>query len=683
MKKKLTTYSVVLVALLVALPAFAAEVHYANNPVEDSWIVEVEPSVGNGPPMHALANGLAAAHGGQVGLMFNGALRGFVLHVPDQAITGLANHPLIRNLVQDEVYYDLLSEAVERCYPRTVVQHPSNTRPLPTSFAGTVQTLDCTHPEVGSGGNDCIDNWGLNRVGEENPPLDYRYQWAEDGASRWIYVLDTGVRASHREFENFIGQSRVFPLSNPTTEPDGDFYGHGTHVAAIAAGRTYGVAKSAFIYDVKVFENDDFPDPKMYLSWMLSGLQAISDHLTANPPTGIAVLNWSGANFEVFVSSDDKQYVMIREELAALLNAHDDLLLVQSAGNHNSDACLESFGDDALFPDVFDQILIVAGSDTSDQRLSFSNKGPCVDLFAPAEVVVSAFTYQPQHPPDHPDDAFCQLSGTSQAAPHVSGAAAVLSGLFPSENAVGIRNMILSSATPDVLDPSTLEGSPNLLLAVPASDGVIFDDDFAGLGNWPINATAGNGQNLDCPEGYCASINKAADTAYLGDTRPDDEYVYRVAFQVSPYAFSMGPNSRVVFFRGLGAGDTNLFEIYLIAGQAGFGDLMLGVDVPAAPGTVEQMVEISSGSLLDPTLQVELEWVSSAFSMKPTGFLRFWSGMEVLQDIELSISRDDLPTFGMTVESALLGIVSADGSVNGELRFSEFRSRRGDAAISF
>ncbi len=47
------------------------------------------------------------------------------------------------------------------------------------------------------------------------------------------------------------------------------------------------------------------------------------------------------------------------------------------------------------------------------------------------------------------------------------------------------------------------------------------------------------------------------------------------------------------------------------------------------------------------------------------------------------VSLDDLDTHGMTVESALLGAVGANGSVVGQLRFSDFKSRREDLAISF
>ncbi len=440
------------------------------------------------------------------------------------------------------------------------------------------------------------------------------------------------------------------------------------------------MAKWATIYDVKVVDDRQ----TTFLSWWIAGLQAIRDHMTDNAPlNGIAVMNWSGANStDGLANGGTKQHALVRQELVGLLAAHENLLLVQSAGNHEQDACFWSVGSDDFFPSVFDQILVVGGSDPSDQRLDdgvvTSNIGDCVDLFAPAALVVSAFKSD--------DNAACELSGTSMAAPHASGTAVVLSELFPSEDAAGIRDLIISSATLGALDPLTLgAGSPNRLLALPGSDGVIFDDGFNGLGNWPINVETGNGVNSAC-SGYCAAVDSAADTAYLGDTRPDDEYAYRVAFRLSKEDLAFGPNSEVTLLRAWGAGDSTLFELLLETGPSGFVGVNPSLKVIAQTnsGPVEQIVELPGGGLfMDPTLQLELEWVPSAFTSEPKGFFRLWSGLIALQNVELQVSLDDLDTHGMTVESALLGVVSANGSVAGELRFSEFKSRREDLAISF
>ncbi len=316
MMMKVSVFCVTFMTLVAGLPAFAAEVHYATNPVPGSWLIELEDSAGRaGAAMEALAHSMAAAHGGEAGFMYDGGLRGFVLRVPDQAINGLAHHPLIKNLIQDERYEGVLSEAAPYCYPRHGSQHMSNSRALPGWGPGTVQALDCTAPEVGSGGPECIDNWGLDRIGEESLPADYRYQWPDEAASRRIYVMDTGVRDTHREFERFFDVSRVVHLFDATAEGDGDYHGHGTHVAAIAAGRTYGVAKWATIYDVKVVDDSQTTN----LSWWLAGLQAIREHMTKNPTAGIAVFNWSGGNIEDLPAGRTTQHAMAGEEPVGLL----------------------------------------------------------------------------------------------------------------------------------------------------------------------------------------------------------------------------------------------------------------------------------------------------------------------------------------------------------------------------
>ncbi len=659
----------------------AAEIHYAAHPVHGSWVVEVEA----GAPLANFAHAIAAAHGGNVGSIYERGFRGFVLRVPDQAIPGLAHHPLIKHLIQDEWYSEgVLSEAAPYCYAQDGPQHMPNTRALPSVNSGAVQTVDCTEPEEGSGGPTCIDNWGIDRTGEESLPLDFRFQWPENGVGRRIYHFDTGIRETHREFERLLGLSRVEHLFNPTGDPDGDLHGHGTHVAAIAAGRTYGVAKWATIYRLQIVRGDEMT----FLTWIMDGFQAIDDHLQKNPTAGIAVMNWSGGNREDWATGDEKQYVLLRQSLADLLEAHPNLLLVQAAGNRagtqGHQACDYSFGDDEEFPTVFDQILVAGGSEPSDQRLIgppwTSNYGECIDLFAPAAVVVSAWKAH--------DSAACQISGTSMAAPHVSGAAVVFSELFPSADAAGIRDLIVAAATEDALDPSTLgEGSPNLLLALPAADGVIFDDDFAGLVNWPINVETGQGENSACPGGYCAHIESAAaDTAYLGDTRPAREYVYRAAFLLSKEDLTFGPGSEVTLFRALGIGDSTLFELLLDTGPDPFGQQnpALRVIVQTNSGPVEGLVDLpEAGPLVDPTLQLEFEFVPSAFESEPEGFFRLWSGFASLGTVQLQINLDELETYGMTVESALLGIVSASGTVAGELWFSDFKSRREDLAISF
>ena len=109
-------------------------------------------------------------------------------------------------------------------------------------------------------------NWGLRRINEANNPYvgnsaPGAYNYTLDGTGVDIVIQDSGLQIDHPEFQDAAGTSRVVELdwysgfSGGGSMPTGhytDFDGHGTHVAGIAAGKTYGWAKNAKIYAVKV-----------------------------------------------------------------------------------------------------------------------------------------------------------------------------------------------------------------------------------------------------------------------------------------------------------------------------------------------------------------------------------------------------------------------------------------------
>merc|ERR1712038_356198 len=120
---------------------------------------------------------------------------------------------------------------------------------------------------------------------------------------------------------------------------------------------------------------------------------------------------------------------------------------VIAAGNSNADACNAS-------PAGADDVITVASSAETDSRSSFSNWGSCVEIFAPGSNIKSAWWQR--------DDEYRTISGTSMAAPHVCGGAALLLGenWDPADVSQALQDM----ATPNkISDP---RGSPNLLLYV-------------------------------------------------------------------------------------------------------------------------------------------------------------------------------------------------------------------------
>lgn len=269
--------------------------------------------------------------------------------------------------------------------------------------------------------------WGLDRIDQRDLPLNNTYNYTPTGAGVTAYIIDTGIRATHNEYNGRV-------VSGFTSINDGngtnDCNGHGTHVAGTVGGSTYGVAKSVNLVAVRVLNCSG--------SGTTSGVIAGIDFVAANHPAGTpAVANMSlggGAS-----SSLD----------TAVQNAiNDGVTFAVSAGNSNADACTQS---PARAPNA-----ITVGSTTmTDARSSFSNFGTCVDIFAPGSSITSAWATG--------DAATNTISGTSMASPHVAGVAALFLETNSAASPAEVAAAMTSSATPNkVTNPGT--GSPNLLL---------------------------------------------------------------------------------------------------------------------------------------------------------------------------------------------------------------------------
>ena len=294
-------------------------------------------------------------------------------------------------------------------------------------------------------------NWALDRVDQQDLPLtsSYTYNGAQNGAGVKVYIVDTGVYA---EASQLAG--RILPGYDAITSGGtaGDCHGHGTHVAANVAGKTVGIAPGASIVPVRVIGCTG----NSVGNSIINGLAWVLSDIAANP--GPAVVN---------ISLGTTASVALDNAVTNIIDA--GIPVVVAAGNSSSDACEESPGR------VSDAITVAASSKT-DQHATFSNFGPCVDIYAPGVNIWSASNTSPT--------GGSIMSGTSMSAPHVAGVIAkylsVYSGATPAEMDAWLiassskdKLSLVPSSTPNRLlysDPAGIEELPVTLVQNPPTN---------------------------------------------------------------------------------------------------------------------------------------------------------------------------------------------------------------------
>ena len=266
-----------------------------------------------------------------------------------------------------------------------------------------------------------------------------------DGSGIYIAILDTGIDWRHPDFYFPNGTSKiVYNISLVPDEDPYDYYGHGTHVAGIAAGTGLasngafkGVAPGALLMNIKVVSREGFG----LTSWIIAGIEEAVDK-------GADVINLSlggGLNGD----GDDPL------SRAVDWAVKQDVVVVVAAGNDGPN--YSTLGSPAV-----STLAITVGAVDKDVELAeFSSRGPTgdvrvkpdvlapgVDIIAPLarESLLEQLLGDIRIEGDGGD--YIPLSGTSMSTPHVAGVAALLKQVRPELNALEIKNLIVSTSDP-------------------------------------------------------------------------------------------------------------------------------------------------------------------------------------------------------------------------------------------
>ena len=297
-----------------------------------------------------------------------------------------------------------------------------------------------------NGNSRTVHTWGLDRLDQTDNKYNGQYATpcGLSGKGVDVYVLDSGVLYTHEEF----GGRAVYPGCDPidqlfnTSRSGLDCTGHGTHVAGTIAGNQFGVASNATIFSVRILDHNNLGSANT----VVLGIECVlKKYKERKQPPSIVNLSIYG-----------EKNLLVKRAIDTLMK--NGITVVSIAGNNEKkprDAC-------KVAPGSVHGVITVSSSTKNDQPFTRSNAGVCVDLYAPGIYIPSA-------------SASCDVcrstrSGSSMAAPHVTGAIALLLEKCPKISPWRVRHLLLSQMVQvnklnfSVLPKAFRRTTPNLLL---------------------------------------------------------------------------------------------------------------------------------------------------------------------------------------------------------------------------
>ncbi|HEX5386635.1 MAG TPA: S8 family serine peptidase [Gemmatimonadales bacterium] len=271
--------------------------------------------------------------------------------------------------------------------------------------------------------------WALDLLDQRVGSQDFRFNYFYPGTGVHVYIIDTGIRGDHTEFTGRLGPGKTFIGPSAPDDPYQDLSNHGTAVASLAGGRTYGVAKNATLHSLRV----------------------IRSGATAAESDVVNALNWVAANAirPAVVNMSIGGTYMIKTATANVLAAR--IPVVKAAGSLSTpDACSDPTNTEY-------HVIVVGGANQNLSRTDDSPYGTCIDLFAPGIQVRAASSAGP--------GAALTFGGTSSAAPLVTGIVAgmmqQIASAEPAAQFAWRAEAIVDLAATPSLAVASLNGSPN------------------------------------------------------------------------------------------------------------------------------------------------------------------------------------------------------------------------------